>query len=146
MQNKELNVGRVLALRDIRTKCNEIERVATELSKPLLEDLSLLPVLYDAYCEVYAKRGYADAANLVVNRRKFLMVVLYMYCPSALIGGRMRPGLRQRLSEIFGINCASAISDNCAGLLSCYQHYRDFRQDVGVINRAIHHKLSTYVK
>lgn len=138
----EFNVGRVLALRDIRSKGSEIERLANELSKPQLEDLSLLPLLYEAYREVYAKRGNVDAANYVTNRRKFLMVTLYLYCPAALIGGRMRPGLRQRLSELFGINCASAISDNCAGLLSCYQSYRDFRQDVEVINRAIQRALS----
>ncbi len=129
----KFDIGRVLALKAIRDKSHELLKVSRELGEPLLDDFSLLPKIYEAYLNVFKRRGCPNAASQVFNRKKFLMVALYLYSPQTLAGDRMRFGLRDKLSELFGLGTSTPISDNCIGILFNYEKYRDFRRDVDII-------------
>lgn len=133
--NKEtkINLGKVAALRKVQEKVCELSDVMKELGEPTLEDLTLLPEIYEAYKRVYQRRGCPTEAMVVRNRKKFLMVVLYLYSPKALAGDRMRMGLRKKVSELFGLTTSTPISDNCTGLIVQYHAYADFRRDVDLI-------------
>lgn len=122
-----------MALKAIREKSLELLQVSNELGEPMLDDLSLLPKIYDAYLSVFKRRGCPKKAAQVYNRKKFLLIVLYLYSPKTLAGDRMRVGLRDKLSELFGLTTGTPISDNCANILFDYEKYRDFRRDVDVI-------------
>lgn len=127
------NMGKVMALKAIRKKSLELLRASDELGEPLLEDLSLLPRIYDIYLGVFKKRGCPDKALQVYHRKKFLLIALYLYSPKTLAGDRMRVGLRDKLSELFGLTTSTPISDNCANIIFNYEKYRDFRRDVDII-------------
>lgn len=127
------NLGKVMALKAIRQKSLELLQVSNELGEPMLDDLSLLPRIYDAYLNVFKRRGCLEKASQVYHRKKFLLIALYLYSPKTLAGDRMRVGLRDKLSELFGLTTSTPISDNCANILFDYEKYRDFRRDVDII-------------
>lgn len=130
----KINIGKVVALKKLREKVNELSEVMKELGEPILDDLALLPTIYEAYKRVLQRNGCLDDVASVRNRKKFLMVVLYLYSPKALAGVRMRRmGLRKKMSELFGLTTSTPISDNCAGLIVQYHAYADFRRDVDLI-------------
>ena len=142
----ELNIGKVIALKRLRDKMLELSDKITELGEPILDDLDLLPKMYEAYKYVFARRGRPEDAMQVRNRKKFLMVVLYLSSPKALIVDKMlRIGLRKKLSELFGLTTSSPISDNCAGLIVQYRAYADFRRDVNLIFKEICSSLEDHI-
>lgn len=142
----ELNIGKVIALKRLRDKMLEISDKIMELGEPMLDDLDLLPDMYEAYKRVFARRGRPDDALQVRNRKKFLMVVLYLYSPKALIGDKMlRIGLRKKLSELFGLTTSTPISDNCAGLIIQYKAYADFCRDVNLIFKEVCATLEDHI-
>lgn len=132
-ENLKINIGKVAALAKLRKKVDELSDVMKELGEPIIEDLALLPEIYEAYKRVFSRRGCPDDVTSVRNRKKFLLVVLYLYSPKALAGERMRMGLRKKVSELFGLTTSTPISDNCAGLIVQYHAYADFRRDVDLI-------------
>ena len=140
-ENAKINIGKVTALRTLREKVAELSDVMKELGEPILEDLTLLPEIYEAYKRVFSRRGRPDEAMSVRNRKKFLMVVLYLYSPKALAGDRMRMGLRKKVSELFSLTTSTPISDNCAGLIVQYRAYADFRRDVDLIFQEVINSL-----
>lgn len=132
-EEAKINMGKIAALKTMRKKVLELSQIFEELGEPILTDLALLPTIHEAYKRVFARRGCPQDAMLVRNRKKFLMVVLYLYSPKALAGDRMRMGLRKKVSELFGLTTSTPISDNCAGLIVQYHAYADFRRDVDLI-------------
>lgn len=126
-------MGKMAALKNLRLKVQELTEIIDELSEPLLQDQSLLPTIYDSYKRFFARRGNEAEAHTVRNRKKFLMIVLYLYSPASLVGGRMCIGLRKKISDLFGLSTSTPISDNCAGLMVQYYAYPDFHNDVNAI-------------
>lgn len=136
-EEAKINMGKIAALTTMRNKINELSQILEELGEPILSDLTLLPKIHEAYQTVFARRGCPKDAMMVRNRKKFIMVVLYLYSPKALAGDRMRMGLRKAISELFGLSTSTPISDNCAGLIIQYHAYADFRRDVDLIFKEI---------
>ena len=132
-EKAKINMGKIAALKTMRNKVLELSQIFEELGEPILTDLALLPTIHEAYKRVYARRGCPQDAMLVRNRKKFIMVVLYLYSPKALAGDRMRMGLRKIISELFGLTTSTPISDNSASLIIEYNAYADFRRDVDLI-------------
>lgn len=137
IEEAKINMGKIAALRIMRNKVLELSQVLEELGEPVLTDLALLPKIHEAYKRVYARRGCPQDAMLVRNRKKFIMVVLYLYSPKALAGDRMRMGIRKIISELFGLTTSTPISDNSASLLIEYNAYSDFRRDVDLIFKEV---------
>lgn len=137
----KINMGKIAALKAMRKKVLELSQIFEELGEPVLTDISLLPTIYEAYKRVYIRRGCPHEAMLVRNRKKFLMVVLYLYSPKALAGDRMRMGLRKAISELLGLTTRTPISDNCNGLIVQYRAYSDFRKDVDLIFKEVFDSL-----
>lgn len=129
----KINLGKFSVLKQLREQAEELTGEINALSEPMFEDLSLLPEVYEAYKRVFSRYGCSGDAMFVRNRKKFLLVVLYLFSPSALAGYRMRTGLRKKVSELFGLTTSTPISDNCAGLIVQYNAYADFRRDVDLI-------------
>jgi len=137
IEQSKINIGKVSAIKSLRDKINELTDSMKELNVPILTDLSLLPDIYEVYRRIFLRRGRASELMSVRNRKKFLMVVLYLYSPAALAGDRMRTGLRKKISELFGLTTSTPISDNCSGLALHYRAYADFRRDVDIIFREV---------
>ena len=93
-------------------------------TSPRLKDLALIPKIYEIFKGV-------NGGDITVNDRKvFIFVVIYLYAPQKLFGGKMPHGMRRAIANITGITCASFISSTCAELLILYTTYDDFQQEV----------------
>ena len=101
-------------IRDIRKAQEEMESAVArfrEHSRPVLTDLSMVPVIYDWFRELSAGNGADGArqsdslfADMVIEgpmpverRRKFIFVILYLYAPCRLFSGKMPKGLRRAI-------------------------------------------------
>lgn len=103
------------------------ERKINEALEPSIKDINLLEEVYKRFLAFVEKSKKAMDTN---NRKKFLFIVVYLFCPSVLIGHTMPRGLRDRIKELICAKSASTISNDTANLLFLYNHYQDFREDV----------------
>jgi hypothetical protein len=137
MEEISFDIERIEAIKLLNNDICSLKKMLDEAATPVLHDMTLIPELFEVFKSVFERRGCPEKAQQVYNRKKFLLLMMYLYSPITLVGGRMRTGLRDKLSELFGLNTSTPISDNCVRLLFDYQTYRDFRRDVGIIYREI---------
>ena len=130
----------ILELKAIREQKSRLSERESELSTPLLEDLGLIPELYKWFAEILSGMDFPPSLESVTQRKKFLFIILFLYCPSVLAGDRMPNGVRKALEDVFSNISPSRISHNIEDVTFSYQIYKDFRKDVDylyaeVINR-----------
>ena len=59
-----------------------------------------------------------------------VFIILYLYSPMTLAGGKMKAGLREKLGNVLGIKEKTVVSNNINGIVFSYQLYKYFRQDI----------------
>ena len=84
---------------------------------------------------------FTNLAHSVTQRKKFIFIILYLFSPSSLAGGKMTAGLREEMSKVLGIQSKSTISDNCADVVFLYQNYGDFSGDIEYLYTEIVNRL-----
>ena len=126
--NKEFSS--IVELKSIREQKSRLSERENELSRPFLSDYSFIPTLYVWFKEILANRDCPPNPESVNQRKKFLFIILFLYSPSVLAGGKMPDGLREELCRTLGMNTGSTISKNCADVVFLYQNYKDFRKDI----------------
>lgn len=117
-------------LKTIREQKSRLSEREAELTQPMLTNLGMVEELYEWFKEILASRNCPPNIESVTQRKKFIFIVLYLYCPSALAGGKMAKGLREKLSEILGVKAPSTISNNITNVVFIYNQYKNFRRDV----------------
>ena len=114
-------------IRSIKTARMELQKAIRNdklATSPQLTDLSFVEKFYNAFLE-------DKGDHITVNDRKvFIFVVIYLYAPRKLFGGKMPHGMRRAIANVAGITCASFISSTSAELLILYTTYDDFQQEV----------------
>jgi hypothetical protein len=115
-------------LREIRAEREEIVRREHELMRPVLTDLSLVPMLYGWFKEILADMPLPPNPESVTQRKKFLFVVVALYCPGAILGDRIKNGLREAIADTLGVS-ANVISNNMDDLLFVYLNYGEFAEE-----------------
>lgn len=136
---KEFSV--VSELKSIREQKSRLSERENELSAPVLSDLELIPVIYEWFKEVLSEMAFPSLVECVTQRKKFLFIVLFLFSPSVLAGGRMPNGVRKGLEEVFPNVKPCTISNNLADVVFLYQQYKDFRQDIEYIYTEIVSRL-----
>lgn len=126
--NKEFSS--IVELKSIREQKSRLSERENELSRPFLSDYSFIPTLYVWFKEILANRDCPPNPESVNQRKKFLFIILFLYSPSVLAGGKMPDGLREELCRTLGMNTGSTISKNCVDVVFLYQNYKYFRQDI----------------
>ena len=104
----------------------------------------MIGTLYRWFQEIISQKETFRVGN-VTQRKKFIFIILFLYSPSALAGGKMKNGLRNKLAEVLGVSAQTAISDNRNNLVFSYQLYKYFRQDVDWIYGEILERLKAGV-
>ena len=89
----------------------------------------MIGMLYRWFQEIISQKEIFRSGN-VTQRKKFIFIILFLYSPSTLAGGKMKNGLRDKLAEVLGVNAQTTISNNRNNLVFSYQLYKYFRQDV----------------
>ena len=140
--NKEFSS--IVELKSIREQKSRLSERENELSRPFLSDYSLIPTLYAWFKEILANRDCPPNPESVNQRKKFLFIILFLYSPSVLAGGKMPDGLRDALCRTLGMNTGSTISKNCADVVFLYQNYKDFRQDIEYLYAEILERINGY--
>lgn len=131
----------IAEIRSIREQIAHLSKREKELTEPMLTDLDMIPVLYRWFTEIIAKRDCPPRPESVTQRKKFLYIVLSLYSPSALAGGKMKSGLREKVGEVWGLHGKSAVSDNLKNLVFHCQIYDEFKQDIEYIYKEIVERL-----
>lgn len=120
-------VKRLTFIREIKA---ELSREETELSLPLLTDVCLVGNIYDLFVSIVGKR--IKKRSMAMDRKMFIFVILYFYCPSSIAGFKIKRGLREKIAEVLDCTCSN-ISHDYKDVGFYYQTYRKFRTDVNTI-------------
>ena len=104
-----------------------LEQSINSALEPMIKDVSLVEHVYDLFLSFLQWSGKAMDVN---NRKKFLFIAVYLFCPSVLIGHTMPRGFRDRVKDLINAKSATTVSNDVANLLFLYNHYKDFREDV----------------
>lgn len=123
-------IRKIEEIQEIRVQRSELERKETSLSAPLLIDFKLIGQLYTWFKEGLAERNCPSSVDSVLQRKKFLFIILYFYSPGTLAGGKMMKGLRDKLADVLEIHSRTTISDNCADVVFLYNRYKYFNNEV----------------
>ena len=68
-------------------------------------------------------------------------IVLFLFAPSVLAGGRLPNGIRAEIAGVFPDVSPCVISNNIADVSFIYQQYKDFRQDIEFIYNQVLERL-----
>ena len=126
------------AIREQKSRLSEREQ---ELSSPALCDTSLIPQIYSWFKEILSDTGCPPNIEIVTQRKKFLFIVLFLFAPSVLAGGRLPNGIRAEIAGVFPDVSPCVISNNIADVSFIYQQYKDFRQDIEYLYNKILERL-----
>jgi hypothetical protein len=130
-------IEEINAIRALKSELSEKERILTE---PIMTDLDMISTLYMWFRDIVSEKEAFRPGNVSL-RKKFLFIVLYLYSPSSLAGGKIRNGLRKKITEVLGLASETTLSDNRNGLVFAYRMYKYFRQDVERIYTEIVNRL-----
>ena len=136
---KEFSI--VSELESIREKKRRLLERESELSTPLLKDSDLIPVVHEMFKDILSEIDPLPDVESITQRKKFLFIILFLFAPSVLAGGRMPNGVRKVLEEVFPNVRPCTISNNIADVSFLYQQYKDFRQDIEYLDTEIINRL-----
>ena len=125
-----MNLEEIKELRELRKEKANLIQKEKKLTEPVLHDLSLIPKIYEWFSEFMDKKNCKVAHENVIQRKKFLFVIISLYCPKSLTGAKMPNGIRNVLNGIFNYKYASQISYLCSGSIDLFIFYKSFRCDV----------------
>lgn len=126
----EFDFDKIIRLKEIRIEKSALSEKETSLSEPILRDRCMICGLYNLFKDALNEKGCPPRAESVTQRKKFIFIVLYLYAPSVLAGGKMPKGLREEICKALNFHSVSTISDNCSDIVFLYQNYSNFSSDV----------------
>lgn len=124
------NLQKTRKMRSIREEKARIMAKESELSTPKLTNLKYVPMTYEWFGELAAKREESSRKAKIEMAKKFLVVTLLFYSPATLAGGKMIKGLRNVLAQLFSLNAPTAVSNYCTDALAWYDRYKSFQKEV----------------
>lgn len=131
----------IVELKSIREQKSRLSEREQELSSPVLTDFNLIPEVYSWFKEILSDTGCSPNIESVTQRKKFLFIVLFLFAPSVLAGGRLPNGIRAEIAGVFPDVSPCVISNNIADVSFIYQRYKDFRQDIEYLYNRILERL-----
>lgn len=120
-------IAEIKSIREQKSRLSEREK---ELTDPMLTDLNMIGQLYEWFKEILVSRNCPGRVDSVTQRKKFIFIVLYLYSPSTLAGGKMLVGLRDAIAEAVQLKDKAFISRNVKVVAFRHQYDKYFRQDV----------------
>lgn len=137
----ELNFDRIIRLKKIRVEKSELLEEENVLIAPLLTEKTLIPEIYNIFVDLLNERGCPPNIDSVIQRKKFIFIILYLFSPSTLAGGKTVHGIRGEIARVYGIQSECTISDNCADVVFLYQNYANFSKDIEYLYTEIINQL-----
>ncbi len=121
---------KILEIKKIRAQKSDLSERETELSKPILSDIDTIPEVYRWFLELIEISNCPSRPESSALRKKFIFIVLLIYAPAVLAGGRMPLGLREKIGSVFNLKDHTFISHNIENVVFLYQNYKSFRREI----------------
>lgn len=131
----------IVELKAIREQKSRLSEREQELSASMLTDFALISEIYSWFKEILSQSDCPPNFESVTQRKKFLFIVLFLFAPSVLAGGRLPNGIRAEIAGVFPDVSPCVISNNIADVSFIYQQYKDFRQDIEFIYNQVLERL-----
>lgn len=124
----------------VHTQKSELERKEAELTIPVLTNKEYISLIFGWFCELSGHSGRACDLD-TVDKMEFLMIILLLYSPDFFTGHRLRDGIRDILTKLFGYKSASGVSNHLKDIVHTYNNYRKFREKINVLYPEIQNRL-----
>lgn len=128
-------------LKSIREQKSRLSEREQELVKPILSDLNIIPIIFKWYCEIVGNCGLSQRRASSCFRQKFIFIILFLYSPSTLAGGKIVKGIRDILARILGFKSPTGISNLYVNVMFNYNNYKDYRTDINYLYTEIINRL-----
>ena len=122
-----INIEKLDKIRELQRQKTHINTEVNILSTPLVSDIGKINDVYGLFVDII---GHVPKG---MERKMFVLIALYMFCPASLIGGKARSGVRSAISALFPGKSPSWISNSCQTVLFHYRTYKSFRNQVNNI-------------
>lgn len=116
-------------LKSIRAEKSKLSERECELSAPMFTDMDKVDLIYRHFCCINEQDDFKQDVNNANFRKKFIFIVLFLFSPSTLAGGKMPKGLRDKISSVTGI-APWYISHNIDTVVFLHQRHRNFRNEL----------------
>lgn len=137
MVNDLFKIGELLS---VHTQKSELDRKEAELTIPVLTNKEYISLIFDWYCELSGHSGCTYDLD-TDDKMEFLMIILLLYSPDFFTGHRLRDGIRDILTKLFGYKSGSGVSNHLKDIVHTYNNYRKFRAELNVLYPEILNRL-----
>ena len=127
-----------MELKSIREQKSRLSERENELAQPLLTDLNMIPRIYEWFNELVKELPNRNKSTLT---KEFIFIILFLYSPGALAGGKMKLRVRKSIADTLGLNACTAVSNKCSEIVIMYKIYKYFRQDLSIIYPKVMDKI-----
>lgn len=128
----------IMELKSIREQKSRLSERENELAQPLLTDLDMIPRIYEWFNELLKELPNRNKSTLT---KEFIFIILFLYSPGTLAGGKMKLGVRKSIADTLGLTACTAVSNKCSEIVFMYKIYKYFRQDLSIIYPKIMDKI-----
>ena len=127
-------------LKHIREQKSRLSEREAELVSPILTNLECIPYIYELFKNIVRTMNI-PLREEIIQRKEFLFIVLFLFVPSVLAGGRIPNGVRKALEHVFPKVKPCTISNTIADVFFLYQQYKYFRSDIEIIYKEMLKRL-----
>lgn len=139
----ELVLDNIMKIKEIRDEISLLEKARKSLATPLVSDQSLIPVVYNIFCEKVKESSCEWKEKKTDSRRMFIFIALCLFSPESFAGKRLCRKLRNNLAKILGETAHSVISKNKSEAIGYYALYVDFKKAAEALLKAIIEEMRT---
>ena len=116
-------------IREIRRMKSALSERETRLSRPTLRDYAMIPALYAWFNEIM-DGDEGGQPGKACARMKFIFIILFLYAPGALAGGKMPDGLRAAIARTIPGISPCVISNNKKTSTFYYDVYNRYKEEL----------------
>lgn len=130
----------ITEIKNIREQKSRLSEREAELVSPILTNLEFIPYIYELFKNIVRTMNIPPREK-IIQRKEFLFIILFLFVPSVLAGGRIPNGVRKSLEHVFPKVKPCTISNNIADVFFLYQQYKYFRSDINIIYKEMLKRL-----
>lgn len=130
----------IAEIKNIREQKSRLSEREAELVSPILTNLESIPYIYELFKNIVRTMNIPPREK-IIQRKEFLFIILFLFVPSVLAGGRIPNGVRKSLEHVFPKVKPCTISNNIANVFFLYQQYKYFRSDINIIYKEMLKRL-----
>lgn len=108
----------IAEIKNIREQKSRLSEREAELVSPILTNLESIPYIYELFKNIVRTMNIPPREK-IIQRKEFLFIILFLFVPSVLAGGRIPNGVRKSLEHVFPKVKPCTISNNIADVFFC---------------------------